>query len=265
MVASIVFPYVADAASQPTGIKITSKAKAVDVSKKIKLSATVTPKGAKTKITWSSSSKAIATVDKSGNVTGVKAGKATITAKTSNGKSAKFTVTVNAAKVGPGTVLWEQSKEKKADARVYTAKYNSYKYHVSAIYLCPYNLYYDGRDKKVGAAVDNLGRTLRFQGEYKLLGGPDAPELLIQTNNTQPKSYPIRWQTNIKKPIKPGKWNKFNFTFTLEKNAKNGDTDSSTGYNWPILLYFANKPNNKMIYKPGNDWQFRNCKITVVK
>lgn len=61
----------------------------------VKLGYTVLPKNTTTKtLKWSSSNKAVATVDKNGVVTGLKGGKVTITAKTSNGISKKCTVTV---------------------------------------------------------------------------------------------------------------------------------------------------------------------------
>ena len=58
------------------------------------LSATVSPSSASQEVTWSSSNKSIATVDSKGNVSAKKAGTATITAKTSNGKSASCKVKV---------------------------------------------------------------------------------------------------------------------------------------------------------------------------
>ncbi len=267
MVAAIMFPYVTANAAPPKKVKITAPKKDVSISGTLKLTANFTPKNATAKVTWTSSKKAVATVDAIGNVKGKKAGTTTITAKTDNGKSAKFKVKVTAvAKVAPGTVLWDQSKEKDKAKREVLSLYNEYKYDVSSIWLCPFNLYYQGGDKDVGEAVNHLGRTLRFQGQFQMVGGPPAEELLIQLNYTQPKAYPIVWQTNKdKEKVEPGKWKKFNFTFTLPKNAVNGDKDSETGLNWPILLYIANKPNNTMIYQPGNDFKIKNCKLTVVK
>ena len=59
------------------------------------LNVTITPNNVKNKaITWTSSNSKVATVDKNGKVTAVTSGKATITAKSSNGITAKCEVTV---------------------------------------------------------------------------------------------------------------------------------------------------------------------------
>lgn len=67
----------------------------LDVGKTGTLTATVQPADAANKnITWTSSNTAVATVSSGGTVTAVAPGTATITASTSNGKSASCTVTV---------------------------------------------------------------------------------------------------------------------------------------------------------------------------
>lgn len=59
-----------------------------------KLIATVSPSGASSYVSWSSSDSNIATVSEDGTVKAVAVGKATITAKTANGKTASCAVTV---------------------------------------------------------------------------------------------------------------------------------------------------------------------------
>nr|WP_193312306.1 Ig-like domain-containing protein [Bifidobacterium leontopitheci] len=68
------------------------------------LTAKVTPADATDKsLTWSSSDKAVATVNADGKVTAVKAGKTTITATAANGVKGSLTVTVKAKDVTPET------------------------------------------------------------------------------------------------------------------------------------------------------------------
>lgn len=78
-----------------TGVSVTASA-SVYTGSKVTLKASVVPSNANnTKVTWSTSDSKIATVDAKGVVTGVKAGKATVTVKTADGGyTAKCTVTV---------------------------------------------------------------------------------------------------------------------------------------------------------------------------
>ena len=78
-----------------TGIKLDKSSVKIIAGESITLIASVLPNNASNKnVTWTSNNKNIASVSSSGVVTGVKAGKATITAKTANGKTAKCVVTV---------------------------------------------------------------------------------------------------------------------------------------------------------------------------
>ena len=81
--------------SEPTSVSLNKTALTLDVGKSYTLTKTVSPSNAVTSYTWSSSNTSVATVDSNGKVTAKKAGTATITVKTSNGKTATCKVTVN--------------------------------------------------------------------------------------------------------------------------------------------------------------------------
>ena len=75
-----------------TGIALSGTAE-VAVGKTTQLKATLTPTSATVK-SWTTSDKSVATVSSTGLVTGIKAGKVTITAEASTGKKATITITV---------------------------------------------------------------------------------------------------------------------------------------------------------------------------
>ena len=79
----------------PTSVSLNKTALTLDVGKSYTLTKTVSPSNAVTSYTWSSSNTSVATVDKNGKVIAKASGTATITVKTSNGKTATCKVTVN--------------------------------------------------------------------------------------------------------------------------------------------------------------------------
>ena len=89
------FKFIALDVSEPTSVSLNKTALTLDVGKSYTLAKTVSPSNAVTSYTWSSSNTSVATVDSNGKVTAKKAGTATITVKTSNGKTATCKVTVN--------------------------------------------------------------------------------------------------------------------------------------------------------------------------
>ena len=80
----------------PTSVALNKTTLTLDIGRTSNLRATVYPSNAANKkCTWRSSNTSVATVDSNGKVTAKKAGTATITVKTSNGKTATCKVTVN--------------------------------------------------------------------------------------------------------------------------------------------------------------------------
>ena len=81
--------------TNPTGIKLNKTSLTIDYGKTAVITATISPSTSTNKtVSWSSNNTSVATVDKNGKVTGKSNGTATITAKTSNGKTEKCKVTV---------------------------------------------------------------------------------------------------------------------------------------------------------------------------
>lgn len=80
----------------PTGVALSQKTATLGVGQTLALQSAVKPADANPKVTWSTSNAKVASVA-DGVVTARKAGTATITAKTANGKKAKCKVTVKAA------------------------------------------------------------------------------------------------------------------------------------------------------------------------
>ena len=81
--------------SDPTSVSLNKTSLTLDVGKSYTLTKTVSPSNAVTSYAWSSSNTSVATVDSNGKVTAKASGTATITVKTSNGKTATCKVTVN--------------------------------------------------------------------------------------------------------------------------------------------------------------------------
>lgn len=79
-------------------IKLNKKKLTLTIGQKKKLTYKLSPKGAKSDVSWSSGKKGVASVDQKGNITAKKAGTATITVKAANGKKASCKVTVKAPK-----------------------------------------------------------------------------------------------------------------------------------------------------------------------
>lgn len=96
-------PVAPPVSNKVTGVTLNKKSVSVNKGKSVKLTASVAPANAANKaVTWSSDKKNIATVDKNGNVKGIKKGTANITVTTKEGNFkavCKVTVKVPATKV----------------------------------------------------------------------------------------------------------------------------------------------------------------------
>lgn len=113
---------------------------------KVTLKATVKPKGVSQKVKWTTSKKSVVTV-KNGKITGKKPGKSVITAKTSNGKLKKCTVTV---KKKPNKITLSAKKKSLKKGKTYRIKVKFPKKTYS------YKLTYSSNKKKI-ATVSKTG------------------------------------------------------------------------------------------------------------
>lgn len=82
---------------EPVTIKLDAKKLTLGVKEKAKLKAKVTPDAASSNVTWASSKPSVVKVTSGGNIQAKKTGKAVITARLADGKTASCTVTVKKA------------------------------------------------------------------------------------------------------------------------------------------------------------------------
>lgn len=116
---------------EPTGVELNTTNKTMVVNTTDKLVATVKPDNAKDKtVTWSSNKPNVITVDKNGNIKAVGLGEATITAKTSNGKTATAKVTSDVRSITLSVVNKTISKYGTITSTTITANIDSNGYSV---------------------------------------------------------------------------------------------------------------------------------------
>ncbi|MCH5265776.1 MAG: hypothetical protein J1F02_07740 [Lachnospiraceae bacterium] len=270
----------ADTASAAKKVKLNKKSVSISQSKTVKLKASAKAK-------WSTSNKAVATVStssgKSCTVRGIAAGTATITA-TAGGKKATCKVTVKAA--GKGTVVYNLANETGSDPTTgeswgppVVCKYEEFKYNSFRIWLCRATLY-----DPANGGVDYRGRKLSVSITVQNSGKRDLPELGVCFNYTKggtDGAYPFALHVSEKalaakvkkdkqhrhttykvQKIKKGKTYTWNFTFTIPKDAMNGDKDQETGLNYPIMMYIPNMKDTSP-YKPGDAVTVKKCVIKL--
>lgn len=123
---------------------------------------------------------------------------------------------------------------------------------------------------------------LTLTGEFSY-EGTKQKTVLLQVNYTSPSDYPILWKwekgasksaneyakelkisgVNGSENLDPGQTGKVNVTFTVPKNALNGDKDPETGKNYGLYLYFPNKPGGALAYVKDNTFHFKNFLLKV--
>lgn len=262
----------ATVASDNTASAKLKKKATVTQGKEIKLNA-----GASAK--WSSSNDNIVhcqkTSGKSIKVWGIKAGKATITATVG---SKKQTCKVTVKKAKKGTVIYNFANSTDPKNRPgFKAPYSTFKYDSFKMWLCNATFWGEG----TYISPDYRGRKLSVSMVVKNSGKRDLPEMGVCFNYTKPVSYPFAYHISEKKlastvtknknhsgckivtkKFKKGKDLKIDFTFTIPKDAINGDTDSKTGANYPIMMYIPNLKDSSP-YKDGDEITVKKCVIKL--
>lgn len=254
---------------------------------------------ASAKAKWATSNKAVASIKESGKkctVTPLAKGNATITA-TIGSEKVTCKVKVNAPKAGK--VIYDLAKETGSDASTgeswaapVKCPYSEFKYNGFRIWLCR-AVFYD----PANGGVDYRGRKINISVTVKNSGKNDLAELGFCFNYTKggnDGSYPFafhqidsklrseiakkagkKWSlASVKKDahhrhatvkegsIKKGKTYTYNFSFTIPKDAMNGDKDPDTNINYPIMFYIPNLKDN-CPYQTGDEVTVLKAKFTL--
>ncbi len=122
---TFIIPVFTDSSVPSTAVSLSSSSVTVNLGSTKTLKATLTPSNSTDSITWTSSDTSVATVSSSGKVKGIKAGKTTIKAKTTSGKTAKCTVTVKEIPSTSVTFGYTHKGKTKVKCTVYKSKSSS--------------------------------------------------------------------------------------------------------------------------------------------
>lgn len=273
-------------------LKLNKKSLSLNAGKTATLKANVKAKftSSKPKVASVSTKKAAKKV----TVRALSKGTTTITAKAGKVK-ATCKVTVKAA--AKGQVIYDLAKETGSDDSTgkswrapFVSNYSKatssntpFKYSSFAIWLCRATFY-----DPANGGVDYRGKKLHCDLSFKNSGKRDLPELGFCFNYTKggtDGSYPFALHISekgfnnpegkkvaadkhhkhaklVKAKIKKGKTYNYSFDFTIPADAMNGDKDSKTGLNYPIMFYLANLKDSSP-YKVGDEVTILKCKFTV--
>ena len=281
-----------------TPFEASAKAKLNKKSVSITAGDSVTLK-ASAKAKWSTSDKTKATISAKGKkctVKGIAKGNCKITAKVGK-ETLTCKVKVKAPKAGK--VIYDLAKEMGSDSSTgksfappVKCPYSEFKYNSLRIWLCQ-AIFYD----PANGGVDYRGRKINISVTVKNSGKNDLAELGFCFNYTKggsDGSYPFayhvvnsklrsaiakkankKWSlASVKKDsahkhakvvegqIKKGKTYTYSFSFTIPKDAMNGDKDPDTNINYPIMFYIPNLKDN-CPYQDGDEITVLKAKFTL--
>ena len=165
-----------------TGVSLGSSAERVEVGDTVTLKAAVDPKDADNRaVRWSSSDSTVAAVDDKGVVTGVKAGKATITVETEDGG---FTDSCEVEVRSEAWDLWIDGVQVTSENRRDILATGVFSFDSDSLTLTVRGDY-KGKFSTTAVIVNNVrGVTIDVQADAKLTSEKNVPILLVTENTT---------------------------------------------------------------------------------
>lgn len=207
----------------PTSIKLNRNTLGLGVGENYGLLKTVSPSDANQNVSWSSSNTNVAAADGNGKVVGKSVGRATVTAKTSNGKTALCTVTVKAA---PTSVKTNPTSLKLGIGETYTISESTN----SGSYANAANLRWTSSNTNIATIAKTAG-TNKAMITAKKAGTTD---ITIKTYNG--KSYTCKLTvypapSSVKLNVSSITLNKGK-TYTISESSPSGSYANSANLKW---------------------------------
>ena len=204
-----------------TGLSLDKSSGEIEIGKQLKLTATVTPNNAKNKkVSYKSNNTSVATVDANGNVKGIKAGKAIITA-TAGGKSAICTVTVKATTKSITTISLDSTSIKLEPTKKYTLKAT-----ITTSNTSNKSISYKSSNTKVATVDSNGVVTAKALGKAKITATFDSKKAQCEVTVLIPRVKNFSFDTNslTHNSVKL-KWSKNSYAskYKVYMNEKNVD------------------------------------------
>lgn len=239
-------------------VKVNRKTLKLELGKSATIKATINPSNTTDSkaLTWTSSNKKVAIVDKNGKITAVGGGTATITVKTSNGKKATVKVTVSKinAKKATITAIKNQNQTGKAIKPTVEVKLNGRVLKNGVDYTLSYK-----NNKSAGKATV----TVKFKGNYT---GSKTVSFLIIPSKVKIKNPTTTKKTITVKYAKVSGVKTYQVAYRLKGSNKWSYTTKSkisklvSGKEYEVMIRAGIKSGSKTLYGAWSD-----VKTLVVK
>jgi len=170
-----------------TGVSVNAEKTEIEVDEELALTVTVAPENATTQtVTWSTSDAFVATVDKSGKVTGIAAGTVTITATSDDNADITGSVTLTVVEpLAVSTISNVLAQLEVVETKIMATVVGKYAQGYMLYDETGYILYYLGKDAElsyqVGDYLEVVGKVEEYNGRYQFTKTAKATKL---ANNT---------------------------------------------------------------------------------